>query len=395
MKKVLFILGLILSVAFLYAQNPTTEVVKKSTLLSHSAVIDAPDPLPSREAGCIAAKGLLVEYDAQCGHATLSWYAPTELLWDNTFTSNSGYPSIRFLMAALSRDIIGDDFEIPAGEQWLITELYYGGFYRTSGGDFQPPDYLGIGLYDDAGNGLPGSLIVEYGELTTLSKSFASTWQTALLPEPQILGAGKYWVSIYGSYMGVSNDEAGYYIVCNEQTILEPFAAWDEISGEDWNFVNANLPSISFRVFGRKSTIPPLYNIYRNDQLIAENVSELTYVDYDANLDGANKWSVKVACEDGESSPVNANKQKCVPVGIAENEQFFTIAPNPASNTVKIASESIFNKVDVVNFMGQVVISTTQDGTQATIDVSNLSNGIYFVRITTDNGVAVQKFIKN
>jgi len=199
MKRKIFFLAILLSVAFLYAQNPTTEVVKRLSLLTRGAIIDPPDPLPSRDANCVAAKGLSVEYNSQCEYATLLWYAPSELLWDNTLPSNNGYQSMRFLKEPLSRNILADDFEIPAGEQWAISEVYYGGFYRTSNGDFLPPDYLGVGLYNDGGNGLPGSLVIEYGELKTLSGNFSSTWQTALLPQPQILGAGKYWISIYGS----------------------------------------------------------------------------------------------------------------------------------------------------------------------------------------------------
>ena len=65
-----------------------------------------------------------------------------------------------------------------------------------------------------------------------------------------------------------------------------------------------------------------------------------------------------------------------------------------ATNTLTISSKSNFHTVEVVSFLGQTVLTQTNAGNAATIDVSNLTNGVYFVRIISDNGVDVKKFVK-
>jgi hypothetical protein len=72
----------------------------------------------------------------------------------------------------------------------------------------------------------------------------------------------------------------------------------------------------------------------------------------------------------------------------------FSIVPNPATNNIAITAKSDFSKVEIVNFLGQTVLSQSNDSKESRVDVSNLTNGIYFVRITSDNGTSVQKFVK-
>ncbi len=67
------------------------------------------------------------------------------------------------------------------------------------------------------------------------------------------------------------------------------------------------------------------------------------------------------------------------------------IYPNPVSSTLNIYGASDVQQVDVLNLSGKTVLSVK--GTSA-IDMSNLAGGIYMVKITTEEGVSVQKVIK-
>src|SRR5690554_450237 len=69
----------------------------------------------------------------------------------------------------------------------------------------------------------------------------------------------------------------------------------------------------------------------------------------------------------------------------------FNIYPNPTSDILNIRLENnlTLEKVTIYNNLGQIV-KTTQ---QSTVDVSNLSSGIYFVEVTTNQGKAVKKVI--
>jgi hypothetical protein len=55
--------------------------------------------------------------------------------------------------------------------------------------------------------------------------------------------------------------------------------------------------------------------------------------------------------------------------------------------------------IQIVDVTGKVISTVTENnltaGTQKTsFDASNLSSGVYYVNINTDNSVATQKFIK-
>ncbi len=68
--------------------------------------------------------------------------------------------------------------------------------------------------------------------------------------------------------------------------------------------------------------------------------------------------------------------------------------PNPVSEKLFIASEGIaIEKIKVYSVGGKQVIETSVS--ENCIDVSNLSEGLYFIEISSLEGKSVQKFIKN
>jgi len=138
---------------------------------------------------------------------------------------------------------------------------------------------------------------------------------------------------------------------------------------------------------------PTVFNIYRNDVLIKENHTETSYLDETAPP-AQNTWSVTVLCDDVESYPASISMEEpCV--GINENvKPTFSITPNPATNQITISAGNDFHTVEVVSFLGQTVLSQSNIGNNISIDVSNLTNGVYFIRIISDNGASVKKFVK-
>jgi hypothetical protein len=73
------------------------------------------------------------------------------------------------------------------------------------------------------------------------------------------------------------------------------------------------------------------------------------------------------------------------------------IYPNPATSLVTIDSkQAAITKVEVYDVLGQLQTSTQVSLAKrhtASIDLSKLSSGIYFVRITTGNGVVTKKVV--
>ncbi|WP_460219441.1 T9SS type A sorting domain-containing protein [Psychroserpens sp. MEBiC05023] len=69
----------------------------------------------------------------------------------------------------------------------------------------------------------------------------------------------------------------------------------------------------------------------------------------------------------------------------------FTIYPNPTQTEVHIKATLPFSKVLVYNFLGQKVLESNL----STINVEHLSNGMYFIKIESDNNInVVKQFIK-
>jgi len=137
---------------------------------------------------------------------------------------------------------------------------------------------------------------------------------------------------------------------------------------------------------------PVAYNIYRNDILIASNITVTSYTDSNVG-EGSHTWSVKQVCDEGLESEPATIADGCF--GINENvKSTFYIAPNPATNNITITAINNFHTIEVISFLGQTVLAQSNAANTATLDVSNLTKGVYFVRIVSENGTSVQKFVK-
>ena len=73
----------------------------------------------------------------------------------------------------------------------------------------------------------------------------------------------------------------------------------------------------------------------------------------------------------------------------------FNIFPNPVEDNLIITTDAVVEHIIVYDMYGrhQVIKSPSHQG-NLTIDVSDLNNGVYFVKITTDKGESTKLFIK-
>jgi len=90
-----------------------------------------------------------------------------------------------------------------------------------------------------------------------------------------------------------------------------------------------------------------------------------------------------------------------VPLGTASFELFegINLAPNPAQHFTAITVSSDQNLPDsytVYNSLGQTVgLKTVQTSADLTINTTDLSQGVYFVKIVKDNATKTLQFVKN
>ena len=83
-------------------------------------------------------------------------------------------------------------------------------------------------------------------------------------------------------------------------------------------------------------------------------------------------------------------------IGIKEKTDDFSsiqVYPNPTTGELTIENGELRIKgVEVFDVYGRKQL--TIDNGQLTINISNFSAGVYFVRITTENGVVIKKVVK-
>lgn len=82
--------------------------------------------------------------------------------------------------------------------------------------------------------------------------------------------------------------------------------------------------------------------------------------------------------------------------GIDENilQNTIFIYPNPANDILNVKTTQRFEKVEITSLLGQLIYSQaiTEDNFQ--INIADLTSGVYFIRLTGDNGMITKKFVK-
>ena len=83
-------------------------------------------------------------------------------------------------------------------------------------------------------------------------------------------------------------------------------------------------------------------------------------------------------------------------LSIAEKGEI-VVKPNPTKNQLQVTSYELqINDVEIYSVMGQKLnnYQISIVNYQLTIDVSHLANGVYYLKIQTDNGIVMKKFVK-
>lgn len=74
----------------------------------------------------------------------------------------------------------------------------------------------------------------------------------------------------------------------------------------------------------------------------------------------------------------------------------FKTYPNPTKNSWNIVTDNvIINTIEVFDISGRQVLTSSPKTSQTAIDGTGLQNGIYFAKISTDNGTSSVKLVKN
>lgn len=137
---------------------------------------------------------------------------------------------------------------------------------------------------------------------------------------------------------------------------------------------------------------PTGYNIYVNNELVDENADVTSYTINDVDMYCCIEV-VALYADGRESVGVIATHG----LSVTENKDTnIAIYPNPARDFVKLSANSYqLSAVRIYNYLGILVEEIEVNSSDIEINVSDYSNGIYFIEVQTENGNIVKKIIKN
>ena len=76
-----------------------------------------------------------------------------------------------------------------------------------------------------------------------------------------------------------------------------------------------------------------------------------------------------------------------------ETATAMSIFPNPTSGMLNVTSNEEITSIEIFNSVGTTVLSCNVAGNSSAIDMNNLPNGMYFVRVSTANGIETVKVV--
>ena len=129
-----------------------------------------------------------------------------------------------------------------------------------------------------------------------------------------------------------------------------------------------------------QATSASAYNIYRDGQLIASNITETTYTDSNVTAKDTYCYWVTGTTEKIESTPSNRTYIYGLD-GLEENTAVLSIHPNPSNGIVTIEGNNL-SEIVIFNLMGQKMrtIATSEEVTSVMLNLSDLPSGVYFIK---------------
>ena len=174
----------------------------------------------------------------------------------------------------------------------------------------------------------------------------------------------------------------------------DPFC---DIVGKIKSSVNGKSVAISWNE--PEGFLPNKYIIYRDGVFLKETQkTKLFIIDIVPEDDTVYEYCVVAQYDDCDPDPVCINVIVGSPVGILETEtDLLHIFPNPTTGELRITNYELrITDIEIFDANGKMQKSRKagkQNG-EMVIDISNLQAGIYFVKITTEQGEITKKVIK-
>lgn len=132
------------------------------------------------------------------------------------------------------------------------------------------------------------------------------------------------------------------------------------------------------------------YNIYLNNEKI-DNINETSFV-IGFDEEATHNFAVSSLCGEQESGLSDDITVTLIDDALNENNIVMEIHPNPTNDKIFIDTDENIKQINIYNITGVMVYENNEYENH--VDVSKLSNGIYFINIKTEKGEIIKKIIK-
>lgn len=283
-------------------------------------------------------------------------------------------------------DIDGDganeiitDFNLMDGEQGYIRAWEMDGTEVTEGFPLRPQglSYMnGANFGDIDGDGNLEIVTLTYVQNFSPDDPVYVTAYALNQPDKNL---------VFGTYKG-SNDRMGWIreeeivVSCNPVRDLEAETGGD-VSQVYLHWTEPE-PGSTGNLLG--------YLIQKNGELLQEFLEMPEYMDFEVEFFQTYEYVVIAVFDDNCESACAPLSIELIPDAVPEYSKEAKVYPNPAQNMLHVEGTGLA-EVEMFNIMGQSMLNINEN--IETVDISHLQNGIYFVRLKTNDGEKTVKLV--
>lgn len=301
-------------------------------------------------------------------------------------------------------------FEAENLAEYVGTALQKVSLYDKTAGTYQLWIYIG-------GDTAPRTLV----RSQNMSLSGAQAWhEETITPAYEIPENELLWIVV--GQQGLSHPAAA----C--QDMGDANGRWVSLDGETWTdmhtfnmqytwMLRAFVTNQSGReiAIGKEGYILQQYNLYRSfDNVDYQQVASVPvvegqlYYEYRDNLADESNGDVYYrltafyltdngeTCESDYAATLNDPDLHYISIDLTSTEEnkesSIKLYPNPSNGRIFIELEGM-QKVVVYNVLGQILLNKEANGDVLQIDLSSFENGMYWLGITTQNGMVTRPFV--
>ena len=113
-----------------------------------------------------------------------------------------------------------------------------------------------------------------------------------------------------------------------------------------------------------------------------------------ANADAAITFNITVTDpKTNHTDTINVTVNNTLSIDKLEKYDF-SFGPNPTGDFINLSATESIGNVEIYNLVGQKSLSSEISDTKGTIDISNLSRGVYIMNVAIDEKIGTYKIIK-